>query len=103
MSASQTTDVLPLAHCRGDLPKVLSASAPAPRTAAVSSVATSVALGSPSEPCNGEALQTNGRRIGAVAELEIVRRLERAEHGDEVARDGHLAHRIGALPILDPE
>src|SRR5262249_52385830 len=103
MSTSLTTEVLPLAHCFGDLPKVLSASAPPSRTAAASNAAASAALRWPSASCNGEALQANGRRIGAVAELEIVGGLDRTEHGDEVARDGHLAHRISALAVLDPE
>ena len=43
------------------------------------------------------------RRIGAVAEFEIVGRRQRAEHVEQMAGDGDLAHRIGALAVLDPE
>src|SRR5258706_12758335 len=93
----------PLVHCRSGCLSVLSAISPASRTASANcaAVAATGALGSAS--CNGQALHPNGRRIGAVAELEIVGGLEPGKHRDEIAGDRDLAHRIGAAAVLDPE
>src|SRR5215470_10411351 len=52
---------------------------------------------------NGEALHAHRRRIGAEAELEIVGGRELTEHVDQIAGDGHFAHGIAALAVLDPE
>ena len=48
-------------------------------------------------PGNGQSLHAQRRRVGAVAEFEIVRGRQRAEHVVQVAGDRHLAHRIGAV------
>ncbi len=67
---------------------------PRARRAELSASAASFAL-SASVAGNGQSLDAHGRRIGAVAELEIVRRRQRAEDVEQMAGDGHLADRIG--------
>src|SRR5579883_555557 len=52
---------------------------------------------------NGQAFNARSRRIGAVAEVEIVRRRQAGEQGSEVSGDRDLAHGKGALALLDPE
>src|SRR5712691_5151653 len=103
MSASQTGDVASLSHCLTGPRKVLSATSPAARTAPANSAVSSAAGSARSASCNGEALHTHGRRIGAHAELEVVCGRERGVHSDEIAGDRHLAHRVAALAVLDPE
>src|SRR6202035_2903516 len=83
--------------------KVASAIAPASRSVAARFWRSPAELRPPSLARNGQPLQAQRGRIGAIAELEVVGGRQRAEHVDEIARDGHLAHRIGTLPILDPE
>src|ERR1700692_378838 len=78
---------------------VARASSPASRMTASSGVRSAAR----SLPGNGETLQPHRRRIDAVAEFEIVGRRERAEDVVEMTGDGHLAHRKGALAVLDPE
>src|SRR3974390_3063482 len=54
-------------------------------------------------PGNGEPLEPQRRRIGAVAEFEIVGGRECAENVGQMSRDGDLAPRGSALALLDPE
>src|SRR5258708_4833844 len=48
-------------------------------------------------------LERDGSLIDAVAEFQIVGRRHRFEYLEQMARDRHLAHRIGDLAVLDPE
>ena len=52
---------------------------------------------------NGQPLDAHCRRVGAIAELEIVGRLKRTKYRDQIARNRDFAHRIAAAAILDPE
>src|SRR3974390_374702 len=54
-------------------------------------------------PGNGAPLEPQRRRIGAVAEFEIVGGRECAENVGQMSSDGDLAHRVSALAVLDPE
>src|SRR5215470_1597025 len=103
MSASHTGESLPLVQLRSGAPNLLSARAPASRTALSSQPVSRAIEMSASVTGNGEALHAHGRCIGAVAELEVIGRRQRAEHVEQMARDGDLAHRIGELAALDPE
>src|SRR5581483_2754161 len=78
------------------------ASAPASRTALASRAANGT-RSSTSVACNSEALHAQRRRIGAVAEGQVVRRREACEHFVEMAGDGDFADRIGPHAVLDPE
>src|SRR5207247_8414503 len=101
ISASLTGDDSPLIHCRTGWRKVRSAISPAARTASASASASALRLRSASG--NGQPLDAHGRRIRAIAELEIVGRLERAEHRNEIAGDRDFAQRIAAAATLDPQ
>src|SRR5882672_7011228 len=101
ISASLTGDDSPLIHCRSGCRKVRNATSPAARTVSTSAGASALRLRSTSG--NGQPLDAHRRRVGAIAELEIVRRLERTEYCDQIARDRDFTHRIGAATILDPE
>src|SRR6266540_5553345 len=103
MSASHTGEFVPLVQLRTGEPNLVSASAPASRTALVRRSPTSARGISASVTRNGEPLHPDGRRIGAVAELKVVCGVKGAEHLEQVARDRHPAHRIGELALLDPE
>src|SRR4051812_23700232 len=101
MSASETGDSLPLVQWRRDPRKVVSATCPASRSAATRRLR--CARGSTSVASNGQPFHPQRGRIGAVAKLEIIRRCERAEDLGEMAGDRHLADRIAARAVLDPE
>src|SRR5262245_50017713 len=105
MSASLTGEVLPapLCHIFSGPRNFWSASAPASRTAETRSSRSRVCSAANSATGNCEALHAHGRCIGAVAEFQVVGRSERAEQIEQVPRDGHLAHRKGALAVLNPE
>src|SRR5882724_9549388 len=70
---------------------------PASRTEATRSSVSASGTG------NRHAVDTQGRRIRAVAEHEIVGGREFAVHVLEIARDSDLAHRICKFAVLDPE
>src|SRR4029079_6548929 len=99
ISASHTGDDPFLVQRRNGPRKVFSASSPASRTAANNKSRS--ASGLPAG--NGETLHADGRRIGAVAELEIVCRRQRGEHLGEIAGNRNFADREGRFAILDPE
>src|SRR6266446_2460000 len=101
MSASLTGDDSPLIHCRNGCRKVRSATSPAARTVSASAGASALRLRSTSG--NGQPLDAHRRRVGAIAELEIVSGLKRSEYCDQIARDRDFAHRVAAAAILDPE
>src|SRR5690348_11567618 len=90
MSASLTGDDAPLVQLFSGAPNIASASAPASRTHAASRAA-SAASSAGSVAGNGQALDAQGRRVGAVAEFQIVRRREALEYVEQAAGDGHLA------------
>src|ERR1700761_4348482 len=48
-------------------------------------------------------LDAHGRRVDAIAEFQIVGGRHRLEDFEQMARDRHLAHRVGHLAVLDPE
>src|SRR5262245_49031502 len=73
--------------------------APASRTLAINSSRSEAH----SVAGNGHAFDTQGWRVRAILEDEIVRRPQIREHVDEIARDGHFAHRVCDLPVLDPK
>src|SRR5262245_43398322 len=52
---------------------------------------------------NGHALEEHGRRVDAVAEDEVARRLEAQKHVFQIAGHGDLAHRMGKGAVFDPE
>src|SRR6516165_5395440 len=99
MSASDTGESLPLVQCLSALLNVVSARSPAARTA----WASAAAISARSEAGNGQSLDPDRRRVGSVAEFEIVGGHERRKDLIEMARDRDLAHRIGELAALDPE
>src|SRR5215204_2838280 len=103
ISASHTGELAPLVQFLTGEPNLLSASAPASVTACLSRSAMCSRGISASVTGNGEPLHPHGRRIGPIAELQIIGGRERAEHIEQMARDGHLAHRIRELALLDPE
>src|SRR5271170_3346582 len=103
ISASETgEEVGPLVQVRSGAPNIACASAPASRTAA-SSRAEICAKPATSMAGNSQTLHAHGRRIGAVAEGQVVRRLEACEYIAERAGDRDLADRESALAVLDPE
>src|SRR6185503_13343440 len=100
MSASVTGESpCPLVHCLSGPPKNFFATAPASCTAMASRSRSRRS----SDAGNGQSLEAQGRRVGAVAELQIVGRRHGAEDVEQMACDRHLAHRVGALALLDPE
>src|SRR5262245_4713887 len=100
MSASLTGDrSTPLVQCLKAPCAVLRARAPAWRITASSGARNAFV----SLTGNSQTLNSQGRRVGAVSELQIVGRRQRPEHLQQVARDGDLAHRKGALSVFDPE
>src|SRR5262249_33105092 len=102
--ASLTGEVPPpLVQLLSSLRNVFSAKAPASRTAAARRSRTSARSKSGLPSGNGETLHAHGRRVGAEAEFEIVGGRKPPEHVDQITGDGHLAHRITALAVLDPE
>src|SRR5215472_1697478 len=100
MSASETGEFSPLVQVCIGVRKERSASAPASRTAASKCEASWPTF---SYAGNGEALDTNGRRVGAIAKGEIVGRGQRPEHLQQMTGDRHLTHRVGQLTVLDPK
>src|SRR5579863_7681173 len=78
MSASLTGDEAPLVHCLSGVPNSDSANAPASRTAAAKPSARRTASDD-SLAGNSQTLHAHGRRVGAVAENEIVCRCEAFE------------------------
>src|SRR5689334_20316761 len=102
-SASLTGDVLSLIQLLICPRKVRSASAPPSRTAAATRSRSAAPSISGLSAGNGEAFDAQGRRVGAEAEFKIVGGGQLAEYVDQIAGDRDLAHRIGALAVLDPE
>src|SRR5262245_7544682 len=99
MSASVTglpRDLCQLLYCP---PKYLRAMAPASRTCSTSRSRSWMSSGTR----HRHPIHAQRGCIGAVTEHEIPRRREVQIHVLEIARDGHLAHRIGDLAILDSE
>src|SRR5580692_5796621 len=103
MSASDTGDkASPLVQFFNGVLNIASASAPASRTASARRAVcrfrstTSVAG-------NSEALHAHGRRIGAVAEDEVVSRRQALEYFGQVPGDGDFAHRKSERAVLDPK
>src|ERR1700751_3645431 len=90
MSAAVTGDPWPLVQVLTDVPNMESASAPASRTAAVN-VSARLARSSASLARNGQTLHQHRRRVGAIAEYEIVCRLEVGKHLAEMPGDRHFA------------
>src|ERR1044072_805832 len=104
MSASDTGEGAPLVHFFSSVRNIGGASAPASRTVSCSSAASRVRIVSfASTSAKRQALDAHRRRIDAVAEFEIVRRLHRLEDLEQVAGDRPLADGIGDLAVLDPE
>src|SRR5262245_41746319 len=102
MSTSLTGELSPLVQVLNGVRNRRSASSPASRTASARSSVTAADAGLRSMSRNGQPLETYGRRVGAVAEFEVVRRHQSAEHFDQVAGNGHLTHRVGKRAVLDP-
>src|SRR5690242_8925285 len=98
MSASETGDEAPLVHFLSSVRNMECASSPASRTVSFSNLASR-----PSASAKRQSLDAHCRRVDAIAEFQIVRDRHRFEYLEEVAGDGHLAHRIGDLAVLDPE
>src|SRR3984957_842682 len=112
MSASDTGDEGPLVQLLSSVRNSDSASAPASRTVSVSNAASRVRTsGAKVSSCRLSALASAKRqtldaqrwRIDAVTEHQIVGGDHRFEDVEEMPGDGHLAHRIGDLAVLDPE
>src|SRR3954466_5928560 len=98
MSASDTGEEAPLVQFFSSVRNSDSASAPASRTVPVSSAASRAMFrSSVSASAKRQALDAHGRRIDAVTEFQIVGRRQRLEDRQEMARDRHLADRIGDL------
>src|SRR5262249_38775308 len=92
ISAAGTGEPWPFVPVFPSLPNMERASAPASRTAAFKMLS-SMLRSSVSLARNGQTLHAHGRRVGAVAEYEVVGRLQLGENIGEISRDGHLAHR----------
>src|SRR5262249_38654044 len=107
MSASQTgDDDGPLVHCLIGLPNIDSANSPASRTAALSCAAARAEISvapSASMAGNGETLHAHSRRIGAIAEDEVIGRLKLGEHLGKVSSYRDLADRISRHTVDDPK
>src|SRR6202049_3148827 len=100
MSASDTGDnASPLVQFFNGVLNIDSASAPASRTASARRAACCL-RSTTSMAGNSQALHAHGRRIGAVAEGEIVRRRQAFEYFGEVSGDGDFAHRKSELAVL---
>src|SRR5580693_894367 len=103
ISASDTGDkASPLVQFFSGVLNIASAKAPASRTASARRAAC-CCRSTTSVAGNSEALHAHGRRIGAVAEDEVVRRRQALEYFGEVPGDSDFAHRISELAILDPK
>src|SRR5215470_7625246 len=102
MSASVTGESWPLVQVLSGRSNSW-ASVPAARTATSRRSAKRCRSSALSDAGNGQALDAQGRCVGAIAEFEIIGRRERVENFTQVAGDRHLAHRIGERAILDPE
>src|SRR5580658_1198172 len=103
MSASDTGDkASPLVQFFNGVLNIDSASAPASRTASARRAACCL-RSTTSVAGNSQALHAHGRRIGAVAEDEVVRRRQALEYFGEMPRDGDFTHRISELAVLDPK
>src|ERR1700739_4970705 len=99
MSASEAgEDEAPLVQFFNSVRNSDSASAPASRTVSFKSFASLV-----SASAKRQSLDAQCRGVDAVAELKVVGRNHRLENLEQMARDRHLAHRIGDLAVLDPE
>src|SRR4051794_11283940 len=105
MSASETGEDAPLVHFFSSVRNIECASAPASRTVSCSSAASRVRMEWSRESASAkrQTLDAHRRRIDAVAELEIVRRLHRFEDLEQVPRDRDFADGIGEFAVLDPE
>src|SRR5258708_23603243 len=103
MSASDTGDkASPLVQFFSGVLNIDNASAPASRTASARR-ADCCCRSTTSVAGNSQALHAHGRRIGAVAEGEVVRRRQALEYFGQPAGDGDFAHRIGERAVLDPK
>src|SRR5882724_5290779 len=104
ISASETGDEAPLVQFFNSVRNIAFASAPASRTASVSSAASrAVTFSAVSASAKRQALDAQRRRINAVAEFQVVGGDQRFEHRQQMARDRHLADGVGDLAVLDPE
>src|SRR6202030_1521039 len=102
-SASDTGDkASPLVQFFNGVLNIDSASAPASRTASARRAACR-SRSTTSVAGNSQALHAHGRRIGAVAEDEVVSRGEALEYFAQMAGDGDFAHRICEHAVLDPK
>src|SRR6201999_2947114 len=89
----------PLVQCLSGRLAVTRASSPASRMT-VSSLSFSAPR---SLAGNSQSLQPHRGRVDAVAEVEIVRRRQRAEDIEQMSSDGDLAHGKSLFAVLDPE
>src|SRR3954468_21559487 len=107
MSASETGEDAPLVHVFSSVRYIDSARLPASRTVSFSRLASRIRIVSSrifaSASAKRQSLDAHRRRIDAVTEFEIVRRLHRHEDLEQMARDRDFADGIGQLAILDPE
>src|SRR5581483_8991671 len=103
MSASDTGEEAPLVQFFKSVRNSESASAPASRTLAVRSSVSRAKCPAPSTSAKRQSLDAHGRRVDAVAKLQIVGGDQRLEHLQQMAGDRHLADGIGDLAVLDPE
>src|ERR1700751_372112 len=107
MSASQTgDDDGPLVHCLIGLPNIDRAKLPASRTGALSCAAARAEISAvplASMAGNGETLHAHGRRVGGIAEDQIVGRLKTGKHLGEVSGYCDLADRISRRAVDDPK
>src|SRR6202161_3387832 len=106
ISASDTGDDAPLVQFFSLVRNSDSASAPASRTVSLSSATSRAGILLSRLPASASAKRQSfdpqRRSIDAVAKFQIVGRHQRLEYLKQMARDRHLAHRIGDLDILDP-
>src|SRR5258708_19261446 len=103
ISAADSGDkASPLVQLFSGVLNIDNANAPASRTLFARRAACCVRP-TPSVAGNSQALHAHGRRIGAVAEGEIVRRRQALEYFGEVTGDGDFTHRIGQHAVFDPK
>src|SRR5450631_2097259 len=107
MSASDTGDDAPLVQFFSSVRNNDSASAPACCTVSLSSAVSRARASSCTLPAltspKRQALDADRRRVDPVAKFQVVGRNHRFEDLEQMARNRHLAHRIGDLAVLDPE
>src|SRR4051794_41176782 len=106
MSASDTGDDVPLVQVRNWVRNIARARCPASRTVSTSrarSRAKRSLRPSTLASANRQSLDAYGRRVGRIAECEIVGRRQRLEHLDQMPGDGDFADRIRDFAVLDPE